>query len=148
MYESVKPFKGYKYLHFSCPQLMSSAAHTTKCPQLSIERVVNVFHRPQNGGRQIYWQPERNIEQWLLRPTFKEAQDYFYRDHCDHFTYPMRAICRSCISRNGACPSSELWCIQRTTSHLPPTTKRKCQFFLIWRGTPVVKLSSIQFSAV
>ena len=53
-YGSVRPFKGYKYLHFSCSQLMFSTAQNTKCPQLSIERVAIVFYRPQNGGRQIY----------------------------------------------------------------------------------------------
>ena len=148
MYESVKPFKGYKYLHFSCPQLMSSAAHTTKCPQLSIECVGNVFHWLKNGGRQIYWQPERNIEQWLLRPTFKQAQDYFYRELCDHFTYSLRTICWRWPSRHVSCPSSQLWRTRRTTGHLHSTTKRECQILLKRWRIPVVKFSSIQFSIV
>ena len=148
MYESVRPFKGYKYLHFSCSQLMFSTAQNTKCPQLSIERVGNVFQQPKNGGRQIYWQPERNIEQWLLRPTFKQAQDYFYRELCDHFTYSLRAICRRRPSRHVSCPSSQLWRTRRTTGHLHSTTKRECQIFLKRWRIPVVKFSSIQFSIV
>ena len=148
MYESVRPFKGYKYLHFSCPQLMSSTAHTTKCPQLSIERVGNVFHWLKNGGRQIYWQPERNIEQWLLRPTFKQAQDYFYRELCDHFTYSLRTICWRWPSRHVSCPSSQLWRTRRTTGHLQSTTNRKWYVLLIRWRIPVVKFSSAQFSIV
>ena len=148
MYESVRPFKGYKYLHFSCSQLMFSTAHTTKCPQLSVEHVAVGFHRPQNRGRQIYWQPERNIEQWLLRPTFKQAQDYFYRELCDHFTYILRSICWSWPSIYDSNPRVQVRRIRRTTGHLHSTTKKKCQILIIRWRLPVIKFSSVQFSIV